>query len=71
LILLVVLAAIAALVIGVVCLIRYSKTRKKKFLAAGLILTLLLPGCLLLLGFLVWIPNAVVAYGPPPSNYVP
>jgi hypothetical protein len=71
LVLLLVLAVIAALAAGVVCLVRFAKTRKKIFLIAGLLLTLLLPGCLLLLGILAWLPNAFVAYGPPPSNYVP
>jgi ABC-type Fe3+ transport system permease subunit len=71
LIVLVVLAAVAMLTAGVACLIRYAKTRKKKFLAAGLLMTLLVPGCLVLLGFLAWLPNAAIAYGPPPSHYVP
>jgi len=71
LIVLATLAAIALLAAGIACLIRYAKTRQKKYLVAGLIMTLLVPGCLVLLGFLAWIPNAAVAYGPPPSNYVP
>jgi hypothetical protein len=71
LIILAVLAAIAVLVAGVICLTRYARTRVKKFLIAGLILTLLLPGCLYLIGLVVWLPNAFMGYGPPPSNYVP
>jgi ABC-type Fe3+ transport system permease subunit len=71
LIILAVLAAIAVLIAGVLFLIRFSKTRNKKFLVAGLILTLLLPGCLLLLGILLWLPTVAVGYGPAPSNYVP
>jgi hypothetical protein len=69
--LLAILAAIAGFIVGVLFLIRFSRTRNKRFLAAGLIMTLLLPGCLILFGILAWLPNAFVAYGPPPSNYVP
>ena len=65
------LTAIAAVIIGVLFFIRFFKTRNKRFLAAGLLMTLILPGCLILLVILAWLPNAFVAYGPPPSNYVP
>ncbi|MGB7537823.1 MAG: hypothetical protein WBM17_04730 [Anaerolineales bacterium] len=71
LILLTVLIAITALIVGVLFLIRFFKTRNKQFLVAGLIMTLLLPGLFILLGFLLWLPNAFMAYGPPPSNYTP
>jgi hypothetical protein len=65
------LAAVIIFIIGIYCLIRYWKTRRKALLFAGLIMTFLLPGCLLYLVFLVGFPNAFMAYGPPPSNDVP
>lgn len=58
--LLAVLAMIAVLIVGVICLIRYGKTRKK---------ALLIPGCVILSVILVVLPQAFMAYGPPPSNY--
>jgi CHASE2 domain-containing sensor protein len=62
---------VAVLAAGVVCLIRYGKTRKSVFLIVGLLLTLLLPGCIILLAILVILPQAFVVYGPPSSNYIP
>jgi ABC-type Fe3+ transport system permease subunit len=70
-ILLVILAVIIVLIIGVFYLIQYAKTRRKAFLITGLMLTFLLPGILLCLGFLLWLPNVAMGYGPPPSNYAP
>lgn len=68
---LVILAVIIVFIIGIYYLIQYAKTRRKAYLITGLILTFLLPGILLCLGFLLWLPNVAMGYGPPPSNYVP
>jgi ABC-type Fe3+ transport system permease subunit len=56
---------------GVVLLILFARSRKTLFLILGLLLTFILPGILLCLAVILWIPNAVMVYGPPPPNYMP
>jgi uncharacterized membrane protein YkgB len=63
--------ALIAFIAGVVLLIQFARTRKVAYLIIGLLLTFLLPGILCCLSFLFWAPHIFMAYGPPPSNYVP
>jgi hypothetical protein len=63
--LLFVVAFLAVLACGVYCVIKYIRTKKKIFLVAGLILTLIVIA-LLLLYFLSEIPSPFITYGPPP-----
>ena len=63
--------ALIAFGAGIFFLIRYARTRKVAFLLTGLLLTFILPGVFCCLSFLFWAPHIFMAYGPPPSNYVP
>jgi hypothetical protein len=48
---------------GIYCLIKYKKTKEKKYLIIGLILTLIVIGVLIYV-FII-IPMTMVSYGPP------
>jgi uncharacterized membrane protein YkgB len=63
--------ALIAFIAGVVLLIQFARTRKIAYLILGLLLTFLIPGILCSLSFLLWAPHIFMAYGPPPSHYVP
>ncbi len=56
--------------IGIFFLVRYVRTRKRSYLVIGLLLTFIVPGLLGCFSFSVWLPNAFIAYGPPP-DYAP
>ena len=66
-----ILAVIIVFIIGIYYLTQYAKTRRKAYLITGLILTFLLPGILLCLGFLLWLPNVAMGYGPRPRTMCP
>ncbi len=70
---LIILIALAVLsfIIGIVLLILFARSRKILFLILGLLLTFLVPGIILYLAFLLWMPSAVMVYGPPPPHYSP
>jgi hypothetical protein len=55
---------------GIVCIVRYARTRKVVWLIVGLLLTLLVPGLLICAAIVLWIPSTMVAYGPAPT-YIP
>jgi hypothetical protein len=61
------LAILAAFIGGIVCLVKYARTRKIGFLIAGLVLTLIIPGCICLALVLLLVPSTMVVYGPPPQ----
>jgi hypothetical protein len=65
-------AAVLSFAAGMLCLIRFVKTRKPLFLGLGLLLTFLLPGVLLFLSTqMASPPDPVMVYGPPPSADAP
>lgn len=57
--------------VGIFLLVRYFQTRKIGFLIAGLICALVLPGLLLCLLVVLWIPSQMVVYAPPPPEFLP
>ncbi len=57
--------------VGIFLLVRYFQTRKIGFLIAGLISALVLPGLLLCLLVVLWIPSQMVVYAPPPPGFLP
>jgi hypothetical protein len=61
------LSILATFISGIVCLVRYARTRKVGLLIAGLLLTFIVPGCLILLIVMLLIPMTMVVYGPPPT----
>ncbi len=61
-----VLLSLASMGGGVYCIVRYAKTRKVVLLIVGLILTLVLPGLFLCAVLGIYIPSAMIVYGPPP-----
>jgi hypothetical protein len=70
-------AAVISFAAGILCLIRFVKTRKPLLLILGLLLTFLVPGALLYLSTQYWStqlvtpPGPVMVYGPPPSTDLP
>lgn len=62
---------LASVVAGIVCLVRYAQTRKAGLLIAGLLLTFLVPGALVLAALAIWIPRPFVVYAPPPPRPTP
>jgi hypothetical protein len=70
-------AAAASFIAGILCLIRFAKTRQPFFLVLGLLLTFLVPGALLYLGTQYWStqvvtpPDPIMVYGPLPSTDLP
>ncbi len=56
---------------GIFCLVRYAQTRRNLFLILGLVFTFVVPGLLVCFVFGIWIPNTIVAYGPPPPTLKP
>ncbi|MFH2103936.1 MAG: hypothetical protein ABIJ39_11345 [Chloroflexota bacterium] len=56
-----------SLVGGVICLVKYARTRKVTWLVAGLLLTFLVPGLACLCALAVFYPSIMVVYGPPPE----
>jgi hypothetical protein len=54
------------LVCGIFALIKYKKTKNKKYLIIGLILTFILIGVLIFIIF-IYIPSTMMAYGPGPA----
>ena len=62
-----IILSLVSLAIGIFCIIRYAKTRKIVFLIVGLILTFVLPGLFLFCALVVYIPNTMIVYGPPPT----
>jgi len=57
-------------VLGLLCFIRYSKSRSIGLLVTGLLLMLILPGVILLFILGVFHPPAMGCYAPP-EDYVP
>jgi hypothetical protein len=57
--------ALAALLLGVWCLVRYARTRRRPFLVMGLVLTVGL-GLVLLLVLAVGALSISIVYAPPP-----
>jgi hypothetical protein len=70
-------AAAISFAAGILCLVRFAKTRRPLLLVLGLLLTFLVPGALLYLGTHFWItqvmppPDPIITYGPPPSTDLP
>ncbi|GEM_PF-6480149 len=70
-------AAAISFAAGILCLVRFAKTRKPLYLVLGLLLTFLVPGALLYWGTHYWItqgmppPDPIITYGPPPSTDLP
>jgi hypothetical protein len=62
-----ILLFLASLAGGIVCIVRYIRTKKIAFLIVGLLLTLVVPGLLLCAALAVWIPSTMIVYGPPES----
>jgi hypothetical protein len=59
--------ALAALSVGIWCLVRYARTRRRPFLVVGLVLTVGL-GVLLLLALVVGaLLSTIIVYAPPPT----
>jgi hypothetical protein len=67
---LVIALAIVSFVLGILFLVLFARRRKILFLILGLLLTFILPGVFLCLACLLWLPNAAVVYGPPPTIMV-
>lgn len=65
-----VILSLVSLAGGIICIIRYAKTRKIAFLIAGLILTFILPGLCLVAALVLFIPSTMIVYGPPPTQMV-
>jgi hypothetical protein len=65
-----ILCFLASLAGGIVCIVRYVRTRKVAMLILGLVLTLVVPGICLCIALAVAIPGTLMAYGPPPE-YLP
>jgi hypothetical protein len=65
-----VLAMIAVSAAGVIFLIRYGKNRKQALIIIGLTLAFLLPGCLILLGIAVLLPQAFILHSLLPPPYI-
>ena len=63
-----IIGAIISLVFGIKFLIKYSKTRKNKYLYLGIIFTFVIPGILLIVAFKLWVyqGNSMILYGPLP-----
>jgi len=68
---LIALVTFILLLIGVDCLIRFFRTRERKYLITGLLLTLIIPGCLFCAWVVYSLPGIWIMYGPPPSNHTP
>ncbi|MCX6664930.1 MAG: hypothetical protein NT038_02550 [Euryarchaeota archaeon] len=60
------LILVILLVCGIFALITYKKTKNKKFLIIGLILTFIFIGVLIFIIF-IYIPSTMMAYGPGPA----
>lgn len=59
------LILIILLILGIFSLIKYKKTKNKKFLIVGLVLTLVFIGVLIFVIF-IYYPSTMMAYGPGP-----
>jgi len=62
-----VILSLVSLAMGVFCIFRFAKTRKIAYLIVGLLLTFILPGVLLCIALVVFVPSTMVVYGPPPT----
>lgn len=65
-----VLAMIAVSAAGIISLIRYGNNRKRALIIIGLTLALLLPGCLILLGIAILLPQAFILRSLLPPPYI-
>jgi hypothetical protein len=61
---------LASMAGGIVCIVRYARTRKVPWLIVGLLLTLIVPGLVVCGALVFWIPTTMMAYGPPPTMMV-
>jgi hypothetical protein len=64
LMILAILCSLISLVAGIICIVRYFRTRKTALLIIGLVLTLIVPGILLCIAITVGIPATFMVYGP-------
>ena len=63
-----VILSLVSLAVGIFFIVRFAKTRKTAYLIVGLLLTFIVPGALLCLALVVFIPTTMVVYGPPPTS---
>jgi len=63
------LAGIISLVFGIILLVKYSKTRKGKYLFWGIILTFVVPGLLFYVALRGYIASTGMIYMPAPPNH--
>lgn len=64
--LILVVLAIASLVGGIICLVKYAKTKNKLMLILGIVLTFVVPGILLYSAVRFTLMDTIVLYGPAP-----
>jgi hypothetical protein len=64
------IVALALLGASIFCFVRYSRTRKRAYLVAGILLSLIIPGILICIVLGMFIPSTTVVYGPPPPTMV-
>ena len=60
------IVVLALLGASIFCFVRYSRTRKRAYLVAGILLALIIPGIIVCFVLGVFVPGTTVVYGPPP-----
>ncbi len=61
-----VLIFLVSLGLGIFSLLKYKKTKGKKFLVIGIILSFVVPGIILLIIFQSYLSSPSIVYGPEP-----